>query len=78
MNENAILVEIIKRTYIEGMGPFNEDTKHKGLPIDYHISCYVYNGWVLRNNFVKILFCRKTLHQKEHCQIVLFKGTLKC
>lgn len=58
-NKNSILVGIIKRTYIEGMGPFNEDTKHKGLTIDYHIRCYVYDGQVLRNNFIEISFCEK-------------------
>lgn len=36
-NKNAILAEIIKRTYIEGMDPFNEVTKQKGLP--YRVLC---------------------------------------
>ncbi|WP_327642423.1 hypothetical protein [Bacillus thuringiensis] len=53
LNKNAILAEIIKRTYIEGTDPFNEVTKQKGLPTDYHIGYYVANGWVLRKILIK-------------------------
>ncbi|OUB34676.1 hypothetical protein BK737_06855 [Bacillus thuringiensis serovar palmanyolensis] len=50
------LAEIIKRTYIEGMDPFNEVTKQKGLLTDYHIGYYVANGWVLRKILIKPSF----------------------
>lgn len=43
--KNAILAEIIKRTYIEGRDPFNEFTKQKVLPTNYHIEYYVAIGW---------------------------------